>query len=334
MYSEVYQDLDPRALYTSCEDLSRICSHPLIRGTWVDLGAGEGESLLHYTKMHEHEKAIGIELALDRIEEFKKKKKSALASLIHGDLFTCEIPDGDIYFLYFPTGPVLDRILTELSKREKSFTIVAIESHGDLLARLDLENWIERIDEIPLSSMRHYQNAVLYKSLPVERDLSQLEPWTLSYQGFHLEVNQDGKRWLGESLGMTHLEGMQFNLLHPPRTIQWKDVKVIHAESDLGPLLRMLIELRRSGEVDILTVNRSYVALIRKIILWPVFSLELSSGETIEWSGIKAIQKGLFTCYESSSSSFSFLPAVSERSQKVEEKLTLTYRTKTTQLNS
>jgi hypothetical protein len=324
VYSELYPDLDPRALYTSEQDLKNIVSHPLVSGTWVDFGAGDGESLYQYALLHPHQRAIGIELCPQRVAASEKKLAGvAGAEIVLGDLWSCEVPLGQTYFFYFPTGPVLDRLLSVLSQRQKNFVIVAIESHGDLLSRLDREAWLSRSDEIPLSSARHYPNAVFYKACPTPVDQESLTPWNVSFREYFLEVHQNDSRWIGDTLGMTHHSEMTFNLLHPPRTLLWSEVEAIHSFEDLGPLLQVLTTLRRRGVVDLETEQTFTSGLIRKIILWPVFSLELSSGEKIEWRHIKIIKQGSFTCYDSSSSSFSF-PPVAAPLKRVEKKLTPT----------
>src|SRR5690606_5060584 len=65
------------------------------------------------------------------------------------DLFKDDIPKCDVTFLYLPTGPLLERILQQLPHNA---IIAAIESHGELYARLE-ESAI-KIHEIPLHSKR------------------------------------------------------------------------------------------------------------------------------------------------------------------------------------
>ena len=304
-FSETYQGLSPEALYTSDEDLKRIFQHELVRGTWVDLGAGDGRTVNHYARTFSDRKSIGIELDSQRVKE-GHVDKPVHAQLIQGDLLTCEIPEGDTYFFYFPTGPVLDRILSELAKMKRPFRIVAIESHGDFLPRLDLENWLTRESEIPLTSPRHYPHAVIFETNAEERS-SGLLPFTLSFIERYLLIREGDKTWIGDSKGLEWHSSSRFTLLHPPRTIDFESVDKILTFDELDAVTRLVVRIRERGEVKIVTEDRTISGFIRKIHLSPGFSVEISSGETIEWQSIKVIQQGLLVCFDSSISLSHFL---------------------------
>jgi hypothetical protein len=273
---ELYAGLSEEALYTSEEDLLSIFQHPLISGTWVDLGAGVGKSVLLYAARFPERKSVGIECAKARVEAGLLKireRELSNAELLLGDLLFTEIPEGDVYFLYFPTGPVLDRLLCELSQKPKRFKIVAIESHGDLLLRLSKENWLTLKDEIHLSSQRHYPQAQIFESNGLFRE-TELSFYDLSFQHKYLLISEGEKSWIGESFGMTEIREDEFNLLVPPRTIQRDSVMAILDESEILEGIFPALKLRRELAHP----------LIRKIFVTPGFSLEISTGETIEWN--------------------------------------------------
>lgn len=287
---ESYRNLDPAALYTSLEDFSKIFSHPLVKGTFLDLGCGLGQGCLLYSKTFPDRNSIGLELESSRVEEGIKQKHflglNNVELKIH-DLLIEATPLADTYFLYFPTGPILDKLLTELYSQKRTFTLVAIESHGDLLPRLEFENWLELEDEIPLSSQRHYPNAKVYVSTQSERKVP--EAFLYSYQELELVIEDEHGLWIGDSKDLYWAGGANFNLLHPPRTINWGSVKTLKGKSEFDQVLQHALSLRVQGEVIIETFDRVIQGFIRKIYISPVFHLEISNGEKVELSQIKKI---------------------------------------------
>lgn len=298
-----YKDLSAEALYTSYEDLKEIFNHPLIKGKLVDLGCGHGMAPLLYGHLYPDRESSGIEFELERLlvgESFKLSHEPNNVNLIHADLLKSTIPQADTYFLYFPTGPVLDHILTELYHNKHFFCLVAIESHGDLFPRLDLENWLTVKDEISLKSPRHHPAARIYVKTPAHRN-ENLLPFTLSYQNHFLLIDDENDSWIGETYGMEWAGADRFELLTPPRTIFWKNVKKMMLQSDLDKRLQLVTSLRSQGEVSVTTAKAKYTGFIRKIVVSPTFRLEISSGQQVEWEKILTITQGHLQCYESSS---------------------------------
>lgn len=285
-----YRNLLPEALYTSSEDFETIFSSSFIHGTFVDLGCGAGLGCLQYAERFPERQAIGVDIEEARIRHGLKLmqdlelKNVELKTL---SLLESFIPDGDTYFLYFPTGHILDRILTELYNKNLNFTLIAIESHGDLLPRLELETWLKPVEEVPLLSERHYPFARIYRSSSEERNIP--DAFQLSYQDVALFIEDENGAWLGDSYGLEREVGERFTLMHPPRTIEWKSVKNLKSFMDLEERLKQLVLLRRSGPVFIETLAKAYEGFIRKIYVSPVFRLELSTGEQVEWSRITKI---------------------------------------------
>lgn len=300
-----YQGIRPEALYTSHEDLKQIFSHELIQGTFLDLGCGSGETCLYYGSLFPERQSIGIEFQTERLkvgEEFKIANSLHHVSLIQGDLLKIEIPEADTYFLYFPTGPVLDRVLTTLYAGQKPFRLVAIESHGDLFSRLELENWLSLQAEIPLSSQRHHPMARIFEREFLIRDPSLL-PFTVSFENRYLLIEDQKEVWVGETIGLEWTNDDRFELMTPPRTIFWKSVKKMMLFSDFGPEAQLLLKLRSQGKVIIMTRTKKLQGFIRKITINPSFGLEISSGEKVEWSEILTIFQESILCYESSQDS-------------------------------
>lgn len=300
-----YQGLSSEALYTPPEDLLRIFSHPLINGTLVDLGCGHGLSLISYCTLYPDRMGIGIELEESRVRagsQVVREYNLKNIQFIKDDLLKGKVPKGETYFLYFPTGPVLDRILYELYKSERCFTLVAVESHGDLLRRLALENWLELKDEIPLSSVRHYPFARIYQRKDIKRS-EDLLPFSLTFEDLHLVFGQMNQ-WIGDSFGMEWTGADRFELKTPPRTIFWKDLQSVRTLSSFDERIQLAIRMRQGGEVKILTEHTTCMGYIRKIFISPAFVLELSTGEKVEWIKILKIFQGSALCYDSSSLPF------------------------------
>jgi hypothetical protein len=302
-----YKGLDLRALCTDPEDVRSIIRDPLIHGTWVDLGSGLGHTVFTYKESFPDRDAIGIERELSRVEASRKISSSLRvpATFIHGDLLTSPLPEGQTYFLYFPQGHVLDRILSELARRE-TFTLVAIESHGDLFQRLEKESWLKLEKEIPLKSARHHPFARIYRARGNNRSLSGLHQHSFRENFFLIE---DGsKAWWGDSFGL-YAVGEDYLLEHPPRTVKAKDIVKTLTKTELAPVLSFLISLRRLPGIEVMAKGKSYHGPIRKILGRDTFSVEFPGGEQLQWDEIELIKQGNRICYDSSSDLF-FLPPV------------------------
>lgn len=297
-----YQGLTSAALYTTRSDFLKIFQHPLVQGKFIDLGCGIGEGSLLYGSLFPERKAIGIDFEKARLQygkEFQDEFMINNVELIEADLLRDTIPEGDVYFLYFPTGPVLDRILSELYHKGHFFHLIAIESHGDLLPRLALENWMNLKDKILLDQKRHYPFACIFERNFLSRDESLL-PFDLSFKNNHLVIEERDQLWLGETQGLEWTQGDRFELMTPPRTIEWKNVKAVLRNEDLTEHEFLAVKLRHEGELEFQTISRKTRGIIRKIMRTPTFRLEISTGEQVEWNEILTIKKGSHLCYVSS----------------------------------
>lgn len=297
-----YQGLLQEALYTSREDFLTLFGHPLVQGTFIDLGCGAGEGCLLYGSLYPDRKSIGVEFEEARLNygrDFREQFNLLNVDLQQADLLTSTIPSGDTYFLYFPTGMVLDRILSELYRSKSFFRLVVIESHGDLFPRLDLENWLTLKEELPLQSARHHSQARIYERNQLLRD-DALNAFALSFKNKYLFIQDHDEVWIGESRGLTWTREDRFELLTPPRTVFWRNVNSWSNWDGLPPLQKLVVELRSEGELEIIGVNFKISGFIRKIIVHPTFHLEISTGEKVEWEKILTINKGSRLCYASS----------------------------------
>lgn len=304
-----YSGESNEAIYTSFKDLLCLMQDDLIQGSWCDLGAGPCHSALLYAGLNPQERAIAIEFVPEKIAYAKRKAEELRLTnidIIEADLLTCLIPLASVYFFYFPTGIVLDRILDELLQNENDFKLVVIESHGDFLDRLDLEEGLVRLKEISLSSTRHYPYAVVYgRSFVKKRPV----PFCVSFKKkFLLIEDPDHSQWFGESFGLEWLKDDLYNLRTPPRSLCWGQVKEILDFDEVPQVYQFWISLRALGELSFLTHDGlNLVGHLRKIIVSPSFVLEISTGERVECGHISTITWDHILCYESSLDYF-FLP--------------------------
>jgi SAM-dependent methyltransferase len=304
-----YKGLPADALYTSLEDFYKIFQSPFVEGDFLDLGCGVGAGPLLYGFLFPQRHAFGLECQLSRLrigQAIASQQNLSNVLLIQGDLLLASLPEAQTVFLYFPTGPVLDRILDELYQSKELKVVVAIESHGDLLPRLEFEPWLQLVSEIPLTSKRHYPFARIYQRVQATKADG---PFLWSFKDLVLYLNDGKSLWIGESYGMEWEINQSFNLKVPPRTVLSDAIQKVGPVEGLSTEQKFLWELRKCGFVRILSSDHSFSGFLRKILLWPTFAVEISSGETIEWKSIQRIYLNEILCYDSSQAYF-FLPPV------------------------
>lgn len=168
--SEAYinVNLNSEGLYTSYSDFYEIGKVLELNGkVFCDLGSGVGRGSLLHQVLFPDSKSFAYEFVSARV---KAGKASALALglnseyFIEQDLLNTPLPEADIYYIYLPVGPLLFHVLNQLMEKPGK-TIVAIESHGDLIPYLDSEKWLEE-SRAPLksSSSRHDPHIYFYET--------------------------------------------------------------------------------------------------------------------------------------------------------------------------
>ncbi len=288
-----YKDLDRQALYTSFEDLENIFKSKYVKGTWLDLGGGSGRTCLLYSFLTSQDSInVEIDSARSKVTDVMACDFNLAVKSFCADLLKCSLPTADTFFLYFPTGPVLDRVLATMSART-NFVLIVIESHGDLIPRVEKERGYELVEKIPLKSQRHYPFAHIYQKNQI---ISEFSPHQLSFVDELLLIRDSQGEWVADSFGLEWEGGDQYQFLHPPRSIQWSCdfVEVLSKDHELYPELLRLSKYRRQGEHRFgLRTGEEKSGYIRKIRISPTFALEISTGELIEWRSLKNILKGI-----------------------------------------
>lgn len=302
-----YRGLSAEALLSSQADFEAIFSSLPHISTWVEPGSGHGLGPCLFAARDPSKKAIGIEFEKARFETSQRLKEELNlpnVQFLHADLLESELPVGDAYFLYFPTGIVLDKILSQIGSMRSEALLIVVESHGDLIPRLQKEPWLQEVKRIPLQSARHSPSAVVFrKSGPLSDSLH-----TVSFRRKLLLIREDnGEKWLGESYGLEWSRTTDYNLKSPPRTISLKQVEAVLSFEEVEAQFQLALHLRTLGLVVIEIDGLSHRGHLRKIFVAPCFKVEISSGHQLEWSQIKKIFWENTLCYDSLSG-YCFFP--------------------------
>lgn len=303
-----YFGLNPEALYTSKNDYLAVMHAFPELGTWVELGSGLGLGCALYAAQFPDRLAVGVEIDSARVAWAREHCQNPNLTFIQADLLSSDLPIGDTYFCYFPTGPALDRVLYQLGQLKRSFLLIAIESHGDFFSRLELESWLEVVKEVPLEAQRHHPMARIYRPKNSRRHMFS----DFSFQELHVQIQEEHGQWVGETFEMEWVRGEEYLLKHPPRSIKSQNVTSVQKWCELSPTVAFLTALRRSGECDFVTNEHKVRGVIRKILLHPVFAVEISGGQQLKWEDIRIIRQEHHLCYESSSSHYSLPLAARE----------------------
>lgn len=171
----VYTGTELEALLTPyCDYYQMICDIP--KGEClVDLGAGYSRGTL-LASFLELSPVLSLEINLSRV----LAAQLALASIngkkeeIRNADIGSEILEAYGYYLYFPKGEVLYKILNqlfEISKRREVYLYVC-ESHGDVQEFLSISVQIEPVKEFTNSLPRHRDKIVKYRLSPLKEDES------------------------------------------------------------------------------------------------------------------------------------------------------------------
>jgi hypothetical protein len=278
-----YFGLEQQALLTDISDYLNIFSHFNDVTSFVEFGSAYGHGPLIFSRLFPFAQAIGIEFEEVRFNTavaLKNNFKLNNCEFILDDLAIAKIPCADLYFLYFPTGPILDRILFELSQMSHKSHLIVVESHSDLIPRLEKETWLTEAFEIPLVSPRHYSKAKVYASGGLK--LSSYFDFSFKEKYFMIR-DSDHSIWIGDSLGLEWHSKDSLTLLNPPYTIHENQIQALVEFSSFNLPIQHLIKLRALGEVKIESHLKHFQGFIRKIYI------ELSTGERINFDDLSKI---------------------------------------------
>ncbi len=303
VYSESYieNDLEALALNTSYLDLIQIFIFLNIKPTqhFIDIGAGYARSALLINILYPQTKATALEHVKERVEKSRAVSKKLNLPL---DSYHCQdilnknysLPQGDYYFLYLPLGELLHKSIKDLKENAKTrdFKIIAIESHGELINRLNKEDWLNKID-CPLQTIspRHDQNIYIFetnrkKLNQIKTNLQRLEDLVYNAENdFQIIIrdkdlgNKNEYHWSASSKDLTfNLIDKNFeklDLLYPPRTISIDQIITVE-KKELPPFYKerednLKIKLKQIDNEEFKSAG-----WIRKIIVHPELIIEFS----------------------------------------------------------
>ncbi len=284
-----YFGLEQQALLTDISDYLNIFSHFNDVTSFVEFGSAYGHGPLIFSRLFPSAHAIGIEFEEVRFNTavtLKNNFNLNNCEFVLADLSTAKIPPADLYFLYFPTGPILDRILFELSQMTHQFHLIVVESHSDLIPRLEKETWLTEDFEVPLVSKRHYSKAKVFSSGGLK--ISSYFDFSFKEKYFMIR-DIDNSIWIGDSLGLEWHSKDYLTLLNPPYTIHENQVQAMVEFSSFNLPTQHLIKLRALGGVKIESHLKHFQGFIRKIYIDPHFLIELSTGERINFDDLSKI---------------------------------------------
>jgi precorrin-6B methylase 2 len=183
-----YSGLDSRALLTSYRDywamIEKLNPHPTAH--FFEPGAGYFRAFFLYSILYPELKYTGIEQVEDRVQTATQAAKEL-------DLDTKDIQLGDalkmresfdLMYLYLPSSPQTQQLIRK-AKQRLGTSIIAMESHGDLIPLLDGQrNSLKLTEIIHSESLRHREGIFVYQTSSFERD----------YADKLLEASQDVRK--------------------------------------------------------------------------------------------------------------------------------------------
>lgn len=264
-----YPELSFEALNTPADDW-RILFHYMNRQglkTLFDAGAGNALSAQVAQKEFSNIYVHAWEVMAKRLEGVDCPDHDVRVA----DLFHEPIPKADVHFLYLPTGPLLECILSQI---ETGLLIAAIESHGELFQRL--EESAELVDELPITATRHAPTMRIYRWHTGPKNMKDMLRQYSYQNNFKQVLIQDNDpfegqcQWLADCFGLNVTPDDYVETLFPPRRLK----------------LEQVVNVLEFNQYEILKERRA--GKWRKIFIEPRLLVETPEGIRIELDGTKS----------------------------------------------
>lgn len=272
-------NLDESALNTSWADyysMIKLLSKNKLK--MLDIGSA-------YSKGTLLSKALGarnissVELVAPRVRATKSKLSELnlkLDEVYNADALNISFEEYDIFFIYQPVSKFLSDLLSKISN-EQSKKIWVIESHGDLVNRIDLDSrFNNKFELIELNSKRHLPFLYQY-DVKSSECCEMIENEINFYQSekvlIETEIINFGKiKWLStlENSFIDYIEGIQTISINNRR---------INSNNTIDRILKFNPTLSAQNEMRIKQNNFKYNGKYQKIlkcIIEPKDYLELS----------------------------------------------------------
>ncbi len=232
---ELYlENIDPFALNNSIFDFYQILKNLGDDITICDIGSANSLLSITANLFFPKVKIISIEPVASRMSEaIKLNEKLESNHEFYKMLFnevTIEIRY-DYALIYFPTGKTLENILSKIMNSSNAkMGIMAIESHGDLINRLN-QNGCLSLDKTvsKLISPRHDPLVHLYQynQQALRSKTDEVLEKLYDQEKSVIEIETNSKKWIGltERSDVHFKQNQQFiiNLKYPPRSVSSED---------------------------------------------------------------------------------------------------------------
>jgi hypothetical protein len=169
-----YSGFDNRALLTSYRDYQSMLEalSPKAGTHFFEPGAGYFRAYFLCKTLYPEIRYTGIEQVKERVNSAIKAAKDLdydLEGIQCGDALEMK-DDFNFMFLYLPSSPMTQK-LVQMAKKKLGRSIVAIESHGDLIPLLEGQrNSLQLTDLLSCESRRHREGIFIYKVKSFEKD--------------------------------------------------------------------------------------------------------------------------------------------------------------------
>lgn len=131
---DIYAGLENTALLTSYLDYYQMILDLGEKKVLADLGAGYCRGSLLIEKLGLSSKILSLEVESNRVAIAKSIVRDK-SLIIQEDLLdnNFQLPKVDAFFLYLPTGPVINSLIKKVIDQKVEAIFYIIESHGDLI---------------------------------------------------------------------------------------------------------------------------------------------------------------------------------------------------------
>lgn len=259
---ELYLDnLPALALNTSWHDIYQLLTYisskqekPIV----CDLGAGNCRIAIMAELFFPNIKVISIEPVFQRMHRAQE-----ICHGSHHEFYPNYFEDiysklkFDFVFLYFPNGNIFEGIFQKLKSINFNYSILCVESHGEMVNRLNFEkSWLQGSEVLKLIAPRHRE--YIYEFKKVERAETSIQKKfheLFHHRGEYKVLDKNGY-WYASSTNMNIYfdkpDTLSIEFKFPPRTLEI-------CESNLNEILvcndheiqdqREFLEYRNKGKV-------------------------------------------------------------------------------------
>lgn len=233
---DYYLGLDANALNTSVIDFINILKLMPQGSVIADIGSGHSLMSITANSIAAHLKIISIEPITQRL--LKAQQYNEFCRGIHSFYpLHFEDIDNDLFidylFLYLPGGILLENILSKiLELKNYPKYILAIESHGELINRLDHFSYFQNKKILTrLVFPRLDQNCYIYE-FNKNRDINSVDKFVKKFytENFVIKLSDGIGEWIAStkeaSLFFFTFDSILIECVYPPRTIKIKTAEI------------------------------------------------------------------------------------------------------------